>query len=73
MDDERVQVALAYLEKTVEDLSQTLVAKEKRLGELEERVERLETALRILARRREDGGGDVLGALPEEDPVPRSG
>lgn len=72
MDDEAIQVSVAYLEKTVADLSEALIAKEKRLRELEDRLERLEAALRILARRNEQKN-EVLGAIPEEDPVPRSG
>jgi uncharacterized coiled-coil protein SlyX len=63
---------LSFLEVTVDALHVALVDKEKVVRELENRVAALEGALRMLAQKVPQGD-DVLGALPEEDPVPRSG
>lgn len=74
--DERlvdVEVKLAYHDHTLEELHQALVDKEKRVSSLEERVERLERALRILAERQRTGAPEVGGKLDIDDPVPRSG
>lgn len=68
-----VEVKLAFHEQTVSDLSQALVEKERRLSKLEEKVAHLEAALTRLAQRATGEQGEVLGAHPENDPVPRSG
>src|SRR5688572_14925047 len=67
-----LQEKFAFLEVTVDDLNRALVAKERTITDLERRVEALENALRSLAARK-GGEQEVLGAHPEEDPVPRSG
>lgn len=68
-----IEVKLAFHEQTIGDLSHALVDKERRLAALEERVEHLEGALRALAQRAGATPSEVLGAHPEDDPVPRSG
>jgi uncharacterized coiled-coil protein SlyX len=65
-----VEMKLAFQERAIEDLSAALIDKEKRISELEDSVKKLERALQILAQRRNE---EVLGANPEDDPVPRSG
>ncbi len=74
-DNERlveIETKLAFHDQSIEDLHQALVEKEQRVSVLEETVARLEKALKILASRTHDTG-EVAGAHPEEDPVPRSG
>jgi uncharacterized coiled-coil protein SlyX len=68
-----VEIKLAFHERTVHDLSQALVEKERRITLLEEKVGHLERALHVLAQRTPADKGEVLGAHPEQDPVPRSG
>lgn len=68
-----VEIKLAFHEQTLADLSQTLIDKERRIGALEERMAHLEKAVRVLAQRAGAPPGEVLGAHPEDDPVPRSG
>ena len=68
-----VEVRLAFQQQTVSDLSQALIDKERRIGALEEKVAHLEKALLVLAQRTGGEKGEVLGAHPEHDPVPRSG
>ena len=67
-----LEIKLAFQEKTIADLHEALLEKEKRIASLEDAVARIEKAMRILAQRTTTAG-DVLGAHPEEDPVPRSG
>jgi uncharacterized coiled-coil protein SlyX len=71
MSDE-LEIKIAYQERAIEQLNEALVEKEKRIASLEEAVARIEKAMRILASRTTTAG-DVVGAHPEEDPVPRSG
>ena len=68
-----VEVKLAFHERTIADLSHTLIEKEQRITALEEKVAHLEKAVRLLAQRGSADQGEVLGAHPEQDPVPRSG
>ncbi|MBI1949548.1 MAG: SlyX family protein [Deltaproteobacteria bacterium] len=68
-----VEVKLAFHQQTIADLSQALVEKERRITALERQVEHLEKAMRVLAQRAGTSPGEVLGAHPEDDPVPRSG
>jgi uncharacterized coiled-coil protein SlyX len=63
---------IAFLEVTVDALHVALVDKENSITQLERRVEALEHALRRLAVKVPDAS-EVLGAMPEDDPVPRSG
>ena len=63
---------IAFQEETLASLSAALVDQDHRTRSLEERVKALEFALRVLATRTSHGG-EVLGAHPETDPVPRSG
>jgi uncharacterized coiled-coil protein SlyX len=75
-EDERIaalEVKLAYQERTLDDLSATLVDKEKRITSLEEAVARLERALQIIAQRQNAQGEEVAGKHDVDDPVPRSG
>jgi uncharacterized coiled-coil protein SlyX len=69
---EELEIKVAYQERAIEQLSEALIEKEKRITALEESVARIEKAMRILASRTTTAA-DVLGAHPEEDPVPRSG
>lgn len=74
--DDRIvdlEVKLAYHDQTLEDLNQALVDKEKRITVLEDQVERLEKALKILAERQRRGPDEVGGKMDVDDPVPRSG
>lgn len=76
MDEERLinlETQLAFAQEEVAQLSQVLAQKDKRLMALEARVERLERALAGLSAKVDGGPEDVLGTLPEDDPVPRSG
>ncbi len=68
-----VEVKLAFHEQTIADLSHALVDKERRVAALEQQVEHLEKAVRLLAQRAGAVPGEVQGAHPEDDPVPRSG
>lgn len=68
-----VEVKLAFHQQTIADLSHALVEKERRITALERQVEHLEKAMRVLAQRAGTPQGEVLGAHPEDDPVPRSG
>lgn len=68
-----VEVKLAFHEQTIADLSHALIEKERRIGALEQQVAHLEKAVRVLAQRAGAPVGEVLGAHPEDDPVPRSG
>jgi uncharacterized coiled-coil protein SlyX len=68
-----IEIKLAWQDEKIEQLHSALVDKEKRITTLEEQVERLEKAVRIVAQRQGAGTQEVAGAHPEEDPVPRSG
>ncbi|MCC7070114.1 MAG: SlyX family protein [Deltaproteobacteria bacterium] len=68
-----VEIKLAFHERTIADLSQALVDKERRISALEERVVHLERALRVVAQRTGAPPAEIVGAHPEDDPVPRSG
>ena len=63
---------LSFQEETLSSLSTSLIDQEKRSRSLEERVVAVESALRALASRTPQSG-EVQGAHPETDPVPRSG
>jgi prefoldin subunit 5 len=65
-----LQVDISFLQRRVDDLSDALIDKERRLSKAEARVDALERALRVLAQR---GTGENPSAFPEEDPVPKSG
>jgi uncharacterized coiled-coil protein SlyX len=69
---EELEIKVSYQERAIEQLSEALIEKEKRIVALEESVARIEKAIGILASRTTTPG-DVAGAHPEEDPVPRSG
>lgn len=76
MDDPRLdnlEIKLAFAQEELVTLGGVVADKDRRLMQLEERVERLETALRVLAQRVSAPAGEDIGAHPEEDPVPRSG
>ncbi len=68
-----VEIKLAFHERTIADLSHALVDKERRISALEDRIAQLEQAVRVLAQRAGAPPGDIAGAHPEDDPVPRSG
>lgn len=68
-----VEIKLAFHERTIADLSQALIDKERRISALEERIAHLEQAVRVLAQRAGAPPGEIAGAHPEQDPVPRSG
>ena len=68
-----VEVKLAFHEQTIADLSHTLIEKEHRITALEEKVAHLEKAVLRLAQQAGSDQSEVLGAHPEQDPVPRSG
>jgi uncharacterized coiled-coil protein SlyX len=61
---------VAWLQHQLDELGSHVAAQDKRQMDLQSLVDRLVVALR--AARQEDGG-PLLGANPEEDPVPRSG
>lgn len=72
--DERIvelEVKAAYHEKRIAELDEALLEQSRRVDELEETVRLLKEALRRV--RSEVHAEPVAGALPEEDPVPRSG
>ena len=73
-DDDLVelQTKQAWHDEKLEALSAALIEKEKRIGALEDRIERLERALTILAQR-QSSPREVAGANDVDDPVPRSG
>lgn len=72
--EERVvelEIKVSYQEKRIAELDDTVLAQSRRIDELEDMLRAVKTALQRL---RESGeGGAVLGAYPEEDPVPHSG
>lgn len=72
MDDDdrttRLEIKAAYLEKLVADLDAVVREQADALEALKRVVERMQE--KIAARGDEQ---EVLGAHPEEDPVPRSG
>lgn len=73
-DEHRIidlEVRSAYQEKRVTELDEALVEQARRIDALEETIALLKEALRRV--RSESQGAPVAGALPEEDPVPRSG
>lgn len=72
--EERVielEIKLSYQEKRVADLDETVLAQSRRIDELEDMLKAVKVALQRL--RASEGGGEVLGAYPEEDPVPNAG
>lgn len=72
--EERVtelEIKVSYQEKRLSDLDDTVLAQSRRIDELEDMLQAVKTALQRL--RASDEGSEVLGAYPEEDPVPRSG
>lgn len=66
-----LEVKSAYQERRIADLDAALVDQAQRIDALEDTVRALQEALRRLHAARP--GPHVAGALPEEDPVPRSG
>lgn len=68
-----VETKLAWHDEKLEVLNAALVDKERRITALEDRIERLERALQILAQRNAAGVQEVAGAHDVDDPVPRSG
>ncbi len=68
-----LETQLAFAQDEVTQLSQVLAQKDRRLMELESRVERLERAIQALSSKVDAGPDEVEGTRPEEDPVPRSG
>lgn len=68
-----IETKLAWQSEKVDALSDALIEKEQRLTLLEERIERLERALTILAQRQSTPPSPIAGALDIDDPVPRSG
>ena len=72
-DEERMVVLeerVAWLQHLTEELSAQMAAQDRRVLDLEARLERTSFVLRSLAQER---SSDLLGANPEDDPVPRSG
>ena len=74
-DDDLVelQTKQAWHDEKLDAMSSALIEKEKRISALEERVERLERALTILAQRQSAPAREIAGAHDADDPVPRSG
>jgi uncharacterized coiled-coil protein SlyX len=70
---DELEIKISFQHESIAQLSDALVEKEHRIAKLEETVARLERALTLLAARTSAQRGDVAGAHPEEDPVPRSG
>jgi uncharacterized coiled-coil protein SlyX len=72
-DDARIveiEIKLSYAEQRVADLDETVLEQSRRIDQLEETVRLLRVALTRMA---QTGEGEVLGAMPEDDPVPNSG
>lgn len=73
-EDERIvelEVKVAFQEQRIAELDEALLDQSRRVAELEETVRLMKEALRRV--RNEAQKEPVAGALPEEDPVPRSG
>ena len=69
-----LEMRLAFQQETLDMLSSTLVDKERRLMALEDRVVRLESAIRIVASRNTPHDTEAPeAAFAEKDPVPHSG
>ena len=71
MDDDRttrLEIKCAFLEKSIADLDAVVREQADALDALKGLVERMQEKL---AARGDDV--EVLGAMPEDDPVPRSG
>ena len=68
-----LQTKQAWHDEKLDVMSSALIEKERRITALEERVERLERALTILAQRQSTPPQEIAGALEVDDPVPRSG
>lgn len=67
-----LEIKLTYQEQRIADLDETVLAQSRRIDEIEDTLKAVKTAL--LRLRAESGsGGEVLGAYPDEDPVPSSG
>ena len=75
IDDDLVelQTKQAWHDDKLDSLNEALIDKEKRITALEERIERLERALTILAQRQATPAMEIAGAHDVDDPVPRSG
>lgn len=73
-DDQRVtelEIKLSYQEQRIADLDDTVLAQSRRIDELESSLRAVEMAFHRL--RAAGDGGEILGAYPDEDPVPNSG
>lgn len=69
-----LEIKTAYQEKRLVELEEVLVSQGRQIDELGDTVRLLQEALRRVRSERQASSGEaVLGALPEEDPVPRSG
>jgi uncharacterized coiled-coil protein SlyX len=69
LDD--LEVKVAFQEKNIDDLNQALIDEAQRAAQLEAEISVLKEAVRRLSTKGQDP--EVLGTLPEEDPVPESG
>jgi uncharacterized coiled-coil protein SlyX len=68
---QELEMKVAFLEETLDDLNRGLVEEALRGSRLEGEIVVLKEALRRLSNK--DAGQEILGAIPEEDPVPNSG
>lgn len=70
-----LEMRLTFAQDQLATLGSVMLEKDRLLLDLEGRVQRLESALRILSSRVADTDtrAEVLGANADEDPVPSSG
>jgi uncharacterized coiled-coil protein SlyX len=68
---EDLEVRIAFQEKSFDDLNQALAEETQRSTRMEAEIHVLKEALRRLSSRGKEP--EVLGAMPEDDPVPNSG
>lgn len=72
-DDERLvelEIKVAYQDRLLAELDSVVREQHARIDALEQLVRKLQESV---VKAREGKGEEVLGAFPEEDPVPRSG
>ena len=61
---------VSWLQKLTDDLSTQMAVQDRRIMHLEQMCARLNEGMRNLAQER---AAPPVGAMPEDDPVPRSG
>lgn len=66
-----LEIKLSYQEQRIADLDETLLSQGRRIDELEDMLRAVRMAFERL--RGQGEGAEVLGAYPDEDPVPNSG